>query len=70
METSIAAHSRSEMRRMRADSGSQTTFAERMPHRVATNAPAIECPSSAGLERFSSTCTSEMTVPMMPMVGA
>ena len=31
---------------------------------------AIIGPSSAGWDRFSSTCVSETTVPMMPMVGA
>ncbi len=68
--TSIWVHSRSEMRRMRVPIGSHTTLADRMPQRVATNAAAIEWPSDSGSERFSSTCTREMTVPMMPMVGA
>ena len=32
-------------------------------------APEIAGPSVAGRDRFSSTCTRPITVPMMPMVG-
>ena len=54
----------------RLPTGSQIMFAVITPHRVATNAPAIRWPSLSGWDRFSSTCTRPMTVPMMPMVGA
>src|SRR4029078_4291459 len=34
------------------------------------NAPEIDGPRVSGCDRFSSTCTRPITVPMMPIVGA
>ena len=68
--SSICWHSSSLTRLSRLARGSQITLALMTPQSVATNAPAIRWPSSAGLLRFSSTWTRPMTVPMMPMVGA
>ena len=45
-------------------------MAEPTPIRVAMKAEEIEGPSVAGADRFWSTWTSPMTVPMIPIVGA
>ena len=70
MVSSIRAASSSLSRFRRLPRGRKMRFAEATPHRVARKAAAIRWPSSSGWERFSSTCTSPITVPMMPIVGA
>ena len=70
MVISIDCASSSLMRLSLLANGSHRTLALSTPHSVAMNAPPIMWPSCSGLSRFSSTCTSDRTVPMMPIVGA
>ena len=58
-----------ESARSRAATGRKMTFAAPTPSSVAMNAVEIAGPSIEGFARFWSTCTSPITVPMIPIVG-